>query len=369
MFFSIIGLAFGGYRSSENILLKDLEIAIKKNKPEKIYKKVRTDGNKVTKAEIKPIVEYYSEKQEKVTEIMKELKSSGESGFFKLINNKFLFFDNYYLEIDKVEVEINSNFDNTKIFINEIEKYHDKISVIPGKYLIRGELETLYGVIEKEEEVYLVDDVEYTLNMPAINISLSSNFQDANVFINDKSINKKVNEVQNFGPIPLEKDITIQLEKEFPWGLIKSEKVKVQNLPNINIDIKMVNDNLISDINKATEEFYDSVFNALNKSDYNLIENSRENTKSKIYDSIKRESLFLKNNYEIKDLQVEMKSSEFYYEDEKYKGNIVINLNYNISKKLLPFIDKKVEEMFLTNVEYENNEWIITDVQKFNLQQ
>ena len=32
------------------------------------------------------------------------------------------------------------------------------------------------------------------------------------------------------------------------------------------------------------------------------------------------------------------------------------------------FIDKNVEEMFLTNIEYENGNWIINDVQKFNLE-
>ena len=48
--------------------------------------------------------------------------------------------------------------------------------------------------------------------------------------------------------------------------------------------------------------------------------------------------------------------------------NIVINLNYNISKKILPFIKQDVEEMFLTQMEFENNEWIIVDVQKFTLE-
>lgn len=370
IFFTIVGFGVGNYKSSKNILLKNLEIAMKENRPSKIYRKIKVDGNRITKGELKPLVEYYSENQQQVIGIIKELKNNGRSGYFTLVNKKILFFDNYHIEIEPVAVKINTNFEKTKVLINgkEIAATNIKRNLIPGKYLIRGELLTSYGLVEEEKEVYIMENLEYNLNMPAINISLNSNFNDADVFINDENINKKVKDIQNFGPIPLNKNIKIQLVKEFPWGLLKSEKVKIENLPNINININMVNDRLIDDVNKSTESFYSSVFNALNKSDYTLIENSREEAKNKIYDSIKRESLFLKNNYELNDLHTEMKSSEFYFEDGVYRGKIVINLSYNISKKILPFIDKNVEEMFLTNIEYENGNWIINDVQKFNLE-
>ncbi|MGG7056840.1 TcaA 3rd/4th domain-containing protein [Clostridium tertium] len=370
LIFAIIVFGVGKYKSSKNIVLKNLEIALKENKPEKIYKEIKLDGNKISKNEFEPLAEYYSENTSKVDNIIKNLKSNGESGYFSLINDKILFFDNYHIEIKPVAVEINTNFDETKVYINGIkfEETNLKRNLIPGKYLIKGELDTLYGVIEEEKEVYIMEDFAYNLNMPAININLTSNFEDAKVFINDEDINKSVKDIQKYGPIPLNKEINIQLEREFPWGTLKSDKVTIGTLPNINIDINMVNDNLIDGVNKSCNSFYTSVFNALNDSDYSLIENSRDDAKSKIYDSIKRESLFLKNNYELNDLNTEIKSSEFYYEDGIYKGNIVIKLNYNISKKILPFIDNNVEEMFLTQIEFENNQWIIVDVQKFTLE-
>lgn len=370
LIFAIIVFGVGKYKSSKNIVLKNLEIALKENKPEKIYKEIKLDGNKISKNEFEPLAEYYSENTSKVDNIIKNLKSNGESGYFSLINDKILFFDNYHIEIKPVAVEINTNFDETKVYINGIkfEETNMKRNLIPGKYLIKGELDTLYGVIEEEKEVYIMEDFAYNLNMPAININLTSNFEDAKVFINDEDINKSVKDIQKYGPIPLNKEINIQLEREFPWGTLKSDKVTIGTLPNINIDINMVNDNLIDEVNKSCNSFYTSVFNALNDSDYSLIENSRDDAKSKIYDSIKRESLFLKNNYELNYLNTEIKSSEFYYEDGIYKGNIVIKLNYNISKKILPFIDNNVEEMFLTQIEFENNQWIIVDVQKFTLE-
>ena len=369
-FFTIIGFKIGSYNSSKNIILNKLELALRENNPGKIYKEVKLEGKRISKNDLEPLTKYYFENQSNINSVIKDLKNNGESGHFTLINKKILLFDNYYIEIKPVAIKVNVNFDETNIYINnkEIAATNIKRNLIPGKYSVKGKLDTLYGTVEEEKEVYILENMEYDMNMPALSISLTSNFDDADVFINDKAINKKVKDIKKYGPIPLNKEVNIQLQKEFPWGLIKSEKVRVSNLPNINIDIDMVNEELINNVNEATNIFYSSVFDALNNSQSSLILNSHDDTKSKIYDSIKRESLFLKNNYDINDLKTELKSSEFYYENETYKGNVVVNLNYNIKKKLLPFIQSNVEEMFLTQIEYENNNWIVIDVQKFSIE-
>lgn len=369
LLFTLIGFSVGSYKSSKNIILKKLEIALKDNRPGKIYREVKFQNKRISKSDFEPLAEYYSENPSRVSNIIKDLKNNGESGYFTLVNKKILFFDNYHIEISPVAIKINTNFDNAEVYINDKEITDTNLitNLIPGKYLIKGKLNTLYGLVEAEKELYIVENIEYSLNMPALNINLTSNFEDADVFINDEKINKKVKDIKKYGPIPLNKEINIQLQKEFPWGVIKSDKVQVSSLPNINIDINMVNEKLINDVNKSTDIFYSSVFNALNSSDSSLILNSKEDTRSKIYDSIIRESLFLKNNYELNDLKTELKSSEFYYENGTYKGNVVINLNYNVKKKLLPFLKNNVEEMFLTHIEYEDNNWIINDVQKFSI--
>ncbi|MGN0027827.1 MAG: TcaA 3rd/4th domain-containing protein, partial [Clostridium sp.] len=245
--FAGIGFEVGSYKSSKNIILKNLEVALKENKPRRIYKDIKVDGERISKKEFEPLAEYYFENEDMVNNIIKDLKNNGESGFFKLINKKILLFDNYHIEIAPVAIKVNCNFDETKIYINDEKIAETKIkrNLIPGKYLIKGKLNTLYGEIEEKKEVYIMENLEYKLDMPAINITLSSNFEDANVFINDKEINKQVKDVKKYGPIPLNKNIKIQLEREFPWGLIASEKVEVSNLPNLNINIDIVNDELI----------------------------------------------------------------------------------------------------------------------------
>ncbi len=370
VFFILIGFWVGGYKASKDIVLKNLEISLKENKPGRIFKKIRVDDKKISKKDLQPLAEYYSDNTNQVDDIIRGLKSNEKSRFFTLKNDKILFFNNYKIQIEPVSIKINTNFDDAKIYVDNgvIDATKIKRGLIPGKYIIRGELDTLYGKVVEEQEIFLMQNEEYILNLKAININLSSNFDDADVVINDKKVNKKVKDIKNYGPIPINKGINIYLEREFPWGVLKSEKVNVGGLPNINIDINMVYDKLLTEIDSCTNIFYSSVFDALNLNDYSLIKNADEDAKNKIYDSVKRESLFLKNNYELTELNTEVRSSEFYYENKTYKANIVINLDYSVSKKLIPFIKDNVNEMFLTQMEYVDGKWEITNVQKFNLE-
>ena len=114
-------------------------------------------------------------------------------------------------------------------------------------------------------------------------------------------------------------------------------------------------------------DFFDSVFKALNEEDESLIINANEDTKDKIYDDIFKKTLFFTNNYRISDMNLNIEKSDFEYEDKIYKGNVVVKVNYDIYKKLLPFIKESHEEMFLVNLQYENDTWIACGIQRFNL--
>ena len=147
--FAGIGFEVGSYKSSKNIILKNLEVALIENKPRRIYKDIKVDGERISKKEFEPLADYYFENEDMVNNIIKDLKNNGESGFFKLINKKILLFDNYHIEIAPVAIKVNCNFDETKIYINDEKIAETKIkrNLIPGKYLIKGKLNTLYGEI------------------------------------------------------------------------------------------------------------------------------------------------------------------------------------------------------------------------------
>ena len=47
------------------------------------------------------------------------------------------------------------------------------------------------------------------------------------------------------------------------------------------------------------------------------------------------------NNYTISDLELKIANSEFKYENEKYVANILVDMDYSVAKKILPFIKEQ----------------------------
>ncbi|MFL7795890.1 hypothetical protein OIM93_03100 [Clostridium chauvoei] len=356
--------------TSENKLLKDLESSLKDVSSYRISRKIKISEETPNKKELMPLIKYYNYDQSKIEEVIKSLREKGKSGVFTLKKNKVLIFNSYYLELTPVSIKLNTNFNDAKLYLdgNLLRDTKIKRGLVPGIYSIKAELETDYGKITKEEEVSLMQNEEVDLKLDAMNITLTSNFNDAKVYINDKDTGKFVKDIKDFGPFKTNSDTYIFLEREFPWGTIKSEKFKIKDLPNINIDINMINDELITNIEDTTKTFYRSVFTALNSRDKSLIRLTDEDTRNRIYEDIEQKTLLLKNNYEISELETNIQSSEFKYEDNTYKANIVVKVNYNVYKQFFSISKKKNENMFLTTMKYVGNEWLIESVQKFTLE-
>lgn len=370
---SIISLIMIGgelITSSRHELLNDLEISMRRGNGRKIYKNIIASDNKLSKRDIDPLIKYYNSDSSKIDNVINELKTTGKSSIFKIKSSRRGIFKNYYLEIDTVDLRVNTNFKEAKIFIDnkEIDDSNVKTGLIPGTYTVKVMLQTEYGDVIKEKEVSLIENDEVSIDLDVTYLNIMSNFPDSKVFINDKYINKSVIEANGYGPIPLDRGIEIYLEREFPWGTIKSDKVNIDNSPSININISMVNEKLISQIEQSINEFYKSVFKALNERDYNLINLTNEEVKKNIYEEINKKSLIFKNNYEISELDTKIENSEFKYEDNIYKAQIVVRINYSIYKKLFPASKEKKEVMFHTSMELNSDEWIVTEVQKFTLE-
>ncbi len=356
--------------TSEDKLLNDLEISMKQGDSSKIYGDILVADKKVSRSELDPLIKYYNSDTTKINKVLSELKTSGVGEVFTVKSNKKGIWQDYYLEVNTVDIKVNCNFSNAKIFVdsNELNEDNRSSGIIPGLYKIKAILKTNYGDVEKEIEVSLIQNEEVSINLEAIDLNITSNFNDAKIFINDKDINKKVSEIGDYGPIPTNENIDIGIQREFPWGIIKSEKIKVNDSPNINIDINMVNEELTKQIELSINKFYESVFNALNKRDYSLIVLTNEEIQRKIYDEINKKSLIFKNNYEISELETKIENSEFKYEDNVYKAQIVIKINYSIDKKIFLLSKNREENMFLTNMELVGDEWIIKEIQKFGLE-
>ena len=242
-----------------------------------------------------------------------------------------------------------------------------QLDVIPGIYNFKYTYNTEYGDITESKEVNLMENQTIKINVDGNYITLYSNFEDSKVFVNDKDTGLLAKDIKNYGPLPKDADIKIHLEREFPWGNIKSENININNQQYVKLDINMVNDELMAMVSKIVNEFYSSAFEALNNRDKELIINSTAIVKDTVYNYINEKALLFSNNYEITDLQVEIEKSDFKYEDEKYKASLVTKINYNVYKKILPFIKTPNESSFILNLEYDHGIFIINGIQKVDI--
>ena len=331
---------------------------------------VKVENEKVSSNELQPLIDVYDKDEIRIRRIVNELRKSGKSGNFTLESRKGFLKEKYYIDINTVTVKFITNIADVDIeFSNKRFNLLDKaeFDVIPGTYTVLYTYKTEYGDISNSEIISLMEDETVEIDVDGNYITLYSNFDDAKVFINDFDTGLEAKDIKNYGPFPKDKDIKIYLEREFPWGTIRSEELLISNEQYIKLDINMVNDELNNIINEIVNKFYLSSFEALNSKDKSLISGATEEVKEMVYSYINEKTFLLSNNYEITDLNVEIEKSDFKYEDNIFKASLITRIDYSVYKKLLPFVKNSNENSFILNLEYENGDFIIKGIQKIDI--
>lgn len=353
---------------SKKELINQLEMALLKGKENWVERNIKIDGAKAENDELKPLIHYYLLNNKDVEQVISNLKKSNNSGNLTIESEKSLLGENYYLNLSTISINITSDIKEAIIYINgrEVNK-EELVSLIPGTYEVAYKLKTDYGDVEETKEMDILSSGDVKIEVAAEYITLYSNFSDAKVYINEKDTKKTVSEIKKYGPIPNNKDITIYIAKDFPWGVIKSPEIKVQEDNILKIDINMANDELLATIENTLREFYNSLFDALNNKDSSLIENVEENSREEVFNSIYEKPKVFANNYTISDLELKIANSEFKYENEKYVANILVDMDYSVAKKILPFIKEQKEERFLLSLIYNEEKWLVESSQRIEL--
>ena len=353
---------------SKKELINQLEMALLKGKENWVERNIKIDGAKAENDELKPLIHYYLLNNKDVEQVISNLKKNNNSGNLTIESEKSLLGENYYLNLSTISINITSDIKEAIIYINgrEVNK-EELVSLIPGTYEVAYKLKTDYGDVEETKEIDILSSGDVKIEVAAEYITLYSNFSDAKVYINEKDTKKTVSEIKKYGPIPNNKDITIYIAKDFPWGVIKSPEIKVQEDNILKIDINMANDELLATIENTLREFYNSLFDALNNKDSALIENVEENSREEVFNSIYEKPKVFANNYTISDLELKIANSEFKYENEKYVANILVDMDYSVAKKILPFIKEQKEERFLLSLIYNEEKWLVESSQRIEL--
>ena len=367
-FMMIFGfILFNAINISEEEMLEDLKKSLITENSFKIAKIIRVRDEKISESEFKPLFNYYSGNEDKIKKLINELRKNGEYGNFEIKSKQGLFYKRYYIALDTVEVEFTTNtkdikveFEDKKFNLQDVAQF----DVIPGIYNLKYTYETQFGDICNDINISILEDKKVELKIDGNYVTLYSNFDDAKVLINNENTGLLAKEIKNFGPIPKEKDIVIKLQREFPWGTIESDEENISNQEYIKLDISMVNDELINIVSKDINGFYESVFEGLNKRNKENIINCTDSVRDSVYNYINEKTLLFSNNYEIADMNVEIEKSDFKYEDSVYKASVVTKVNYNIYKKILPFFKTYNESSFILGLEYIDNNFRITEIQK-----
>ena len=371
-FMMIFGfILFNAINISEEEMLEDLKKSLITENSFKIAKIIRVRDEKISESEFKPLFNYYSGNEDKIKKLINELRKNGEYGNFEIKSKQGLFYKRYYIALDTVEVEFTTNtkdikveFEDKKFNLQDVAQF----DVIPGIYNVKYTYETQFGDICNDINISILEDKKVQLKIDGNYVTLYSNFDDAKVLINNENTGLLAKEIKNFGPIPKEKDIVIKLQREFPWGTIESDEENISNQEYIKLDISMVNDELINIVSKDINGFYESVFEGLNKRNKENIINCTESVRDSVYNYINEKTLLFSNNYEIADMNVEIEKSDFKYEDSVYKASVVTKINYNIYKKILPFFKTYNESSFILGLEYIDNNFRITEIQKVEIE-
>lgn len=367
--FLILGYMVGSINSTKESVMKKFEIGLEEGSASKLKDVIRVNNKKISKKELKPLIDYYKGENSEVNTIIDSLNSTGKSKVFELIEDKGIFFDDYYINLKTLQLKINSNYKDASIYLNDNSIKQGEVikNLIPGSYKISGTLKNKYGDMKATENIVLMDNKDIELKLDGILVSVESEFKDAKVLINGEDSGIKVSDFKNIGPMPSDGSIKLSLSNDFPWGTITGEEVTLGDVPNVALSLKITNDKLWSDIDNSMNIFYKSVFNSLNSEDKNEIQLTTEDTKNKIYSILEEKYFILKNKYTLISLNLDKDKSNFQYKNGEYVGTVVCDVNYDTSKVLFGIRREEKSKKFLTKVKFKDNQWIITDIENFSL--
>lgn len=366
-------IASGGNKRTS--VVNKFERTLKSSNPWKVYKDIVFENKdiKLTKENIKPFVDYINNDETRRDEIIRDLRfgNQGSNGIISLKEKD----GKYYIELKEVSMILSTNLKNTEIFLNGDSYYRVQEndfsqsfeSLIPGIYNIKAKVQGPYGEIEQSKDINIIGK-NTSVNIPvkAVNLTLESNYTDSKVYINSEDSGKTIDQFKNIGPFPGDDSIKIYVEREFPWGKIKSEEKTVGELSTVRLDINPMTEDLKGTLENQYKEFYNSFFMALNKGDKSLIVNAKKEVKDYLYDKYKKKSLIISNSYNLQDLKWQKDAISIEYKDGVFSTYAIADVSYKQKKSLviIPIDEEDKVVSFKTIMNYDNNEkkWIVTEV-------
>lgn len=302
-FLIIAAVLFGAYKFGANKFSKEKQVnvmieAFQKKDVNAIDEFVKVDDPslKIKAEDIKGYIRYLKENPSYNKELLSYLqretvdqKLASDKAAFKdgqIIEDgkEWFLYPKYKLNMKSYYMNVSTTAKSAEIYVNdkkETELSNDKTSkevgpYFPGSYVVKAKAKTELTELETEKEVDLADEkeskVDVKLSLEGNYVTISSDENDATVFVNGKKRGKLSRGSYKLGPVPADETVEVHLEKNAEYGVIKSESIKVGDQSTYYLKFpKEASSSGVGDF--VRNHIYDNV-RAIALNDFSLIENN-----------------------------------------------------------------------------------------------
>ncbi|MGE1130530.1 zinc ribbon domain-containing protein [Bacillus wiedmannii] len=289
---------FGAYKFSKEKQINVMIEALQKKDINAIDEFVKANDSslKIKTEDIKAYMRYLKEnpsynkqllsylQKETVDPKLTKDKNSFKDGEIVAEGKEWFLYPKYKFSMKSYYMSVSTTAKNAEIYVNdkkETELSSDKTSkelgpYFPGTYVVKATAKTELTELETEKEVDLADEqsekVNVDLSLEGKYVSISSDENDATVFVNGKKRGKLSYGNYKLGPVSTDETVEVHLEKTTDFGVIKSESVKIGDQSTYYLKFpKETSSSAVGDF--VRNHIYDNV-RAISLNDFSLIENN-----------------------------------------------------------------------------------------------
>lgn len=323
--------------------------------------------------------------EELLEQLNMDISNTNELFTLKKKGKTWVLYDKYVLEFKPVYINVQTDYKDTQIFLGDKlictadkEEYEREVGpYIPGLYKMKALYKGKYVNVEKSKDVDLVTDssmdgnqriASVELNLDAYNVSVMSDFEDAKLFANTKDTGILVKDAKEFGPVSSDGKVTLYAQKKFPWGIVKSEEVKITGENSIELTITGKNEEVTKTLMETVNAYNKGWAEASTLSDVSKIVNASEKRKSDaditIQENIKNNNITI---LKIKKATFNLDSIRVYQEESKYYAEVYNNglcdfVMYNKDATVQPIEEWPLDRKYILIYDEISKKWIVDDV-------
>ncbi len=289
---------FGAYKFSKEKQVNVMIEAFQKKDINAIDEIVKADDPslKIKTEDIKAYMRYLKENPSYNKELLAYLqkqtidqkltkdKASFKDGQIVEEGKEWFLYPKYKFSMKSYYMSVSTTAKNAEIYVNdkkETELSSGKTSkelgpYFPGTYVVKATAKTELTELETEEEVDLADEqsgkVEVDLSLEGKYVTISSDENDATVYVNGKKRGKLNYGSYNLGPVSTDETVEVHLEKTTDFGVMKSESIKIGDQSTYYLKFpKETSSSAVGEF--VRNHLYDNV-RAISLNDFSLIENN-----------------------------------------------------------------------------------------------